>query len=246
MTTPEGPGPPPDPSPDPADDRPVWGRPPAGGWGDPAGADRTRARPPAGSGAGSGAAPAPGWAPQPAPGPGAPPWAPRAGGWGGPPPGPPPGAWAPGPPAPGGPAYGPPAPGPPAPGPWAPPGAAPGYPPLPRPGDRAPRRSRTPLVVAGLVVLLLAVGAVLAFVAPGFLRSTVFDQAALQDGVRRVLVEDYRYADVAGVACGAPGERIAVRVDAAFTCTATVDGAPVTVPVRVTTADGTYEVGRPA
>jgi len=100
-------------------------------------------------------------------------------------------------------------------------------------------------VVAGVVAALLALGAVLAFVAPGFLRSTVFDQAALQDGVRRVLLEDYRYAQVEGVACGGPGEQIAVRVDAAFTCAATVDGAPVTVPVRVTTAEGTYEVDRP-
>jgi hypothetical protein len=102
-----------------------------------------------------------------------------------------------------------------------------------------------PFAVAGAVAALLALGAVLAFITPGFLRPTVFDQAALQDGVRRVLLEGYRYARVEDVACGAPGERIAVRVDAAFTCTATVDGAPVTVPVRVTTADGTYEVDRP-
>ncbi|MBW0117944.1 DUF4333 domain-containing protein, partial [Pseudonocardia abyssalis] len=120
-----------------------------------------------------------------------------------------------------------------------------GYPPLPDVG-RAPRRSRVPLVVGAIVVALLVLGAVLAFVSPGFLNTTVFDQAALQTGVQRVLVEDYGYGVVGDVTCGAPGESIRVSDGAGFTCTTTIDGAPATVPVRVTSSTGDYEVSRPA
>jgi hypothetical protein len=100
-------------------------------------------------------------------------------------------------------------------------------------------------VLAGVAVLALAVFLVLGFVAPGFLRTTVFDQAALQSGVQRVLTDDYRYAGVGEVRCGTAGEVLEVRTGAQFTCSATIDGAPATIPVRVTSDTGDYEVSRP-
>ncbi|GAA3233903.1 hypothetical protein GCM10017691_29910 [Pseudonocardia petroleophila] len=292
MTTPEGS---PHGNPDEGADRAAWGRPPAGGWGDPSrdpaaetrswsesapgaddatrvdqprpeqpredpdatrmeqpgvwgapGADQQGAQPQGGQ--------VPAWAQQPPPGGGwnVPPQQGGPSGWG-----PPPGQYPPQPyqgqqPYPGQQGYPgqQPYPGQGYPGQQPYPGRpgpqwGQGYPPLPD-AARPPRRSRVPLVVGALVVALLVIGAVLAFVSPGFLNTTVFDQAALQSGVQRVLVEDYGYGVVGDVACGAPGEAIRVTDGATFTCTTTIDGAPATVPVRVTSSTGDYEVSRPA
>lgn len=88
--------------------------------------------------------------------------------------------------------------------------------------------------------------ALLAFVVPGFLRPTVFDQAALQVGVRQVLIEGHGITGVGDVVCGDPGQGpIPVRADEEFTCTADVDGAAVPVRVRITSGSGDYEVARP-
>ncbi|MDN5751430.1 MAG: DUF4333 domain-containing protein, partial [Pseudonocardia sp.] len=119
-----------------------------------------------------------------------------------------------------------------------------GYPPLPGASGR-PERRTTPLIVA-VVVALLAVGAVLAFVAPGFLRPVVFDQAALDSGVQRVLVEGYGVVGVGEVVCGDPTQGpIPVRTGDVFTCSTTVAGAPVTVSVTITSGSGDYEVSSP-
>lgn len=121
----------------------------------------------------------------------------------------------------------------------------PGYPPLPD-VTRPPRRSRLPLIIGAVVALLLGVGAILAFVTPGFLNRTVFDQAALQGGVQRVLTDSYGYPAVGEVLCGDPAQGpIRVVEGDTFTCTTTIDGAPATVPVRITSSTGDYEVSRP-
>lgn len=205
--------------------QPVHGRPARGQW------DSGQGEPVYGQGGpgrgGPGGAPA--WAQQPPPGGG---WAaPEQGanGWGGQPA---PGGWG----------------GPPAPRPgrqdtqgWDPHG----YPPLP-PDGAGPPPSRTPLVVGAVVVALVAVFALLAFVAPGFLRSTVFDQVALQAGVQRVLIESYQIPAVGDVVCGDPAQGpIAVRTGDEFSCTALIDGAPVPVQARITSDSGDYEVVRP-
>lgn len=270
MTTPEGPA-----NGNPGE-RPAWGQPPAGGWGEkPADAaaetrswseDGAPVDPPRQQPGGEATRlEQPGaWAGPPNPGqqnqgqqnqgPGG--WGPPQGGqpWGGQPPAqntqapawaqqpPPGGGWGPpqqqypGGPYPGGPQH-------PAGQPqWGPPG----YPSLPGPPS-GPRRSRVPFVVAGVLVLLLGTGALLAFVTPGFLNTTVFDRAALQSGVQRILTADYQYTGVGEVVCGDPaGSPITVRAGDTFTCTTTIDGAPATVPVRITSADGGYEVSRPA
>ncbi len=275
MTTPE--------NPDPAD-RPAWGRPPAGGWGEqpadaaapsrswseqgapteqPDGAttriDRpvsdgsaTRLEQPGAWSGPPGAAP---WGPQQGrlqqsgpPDPQAPAWAQQ----------PPPRGWGPPPqrrahpqqahphrqpPAPGGDRY---AGGRYAGGPqqqWGPNA----YPPLPGPPNGPPRRSRVAFVVAGVVVLAVAVFLILGLVTPGFLNTTVFDRTQLQAGVQRVLTDSYQISGVGEVTCGDPADGpITVRVDDTFTCTTTIDGAPATIPVRITDNDGGYEVSRPA
>jgi hypothetical protein len=103
-------------------------------------------------------------------------------------------------------------------------------------------RSKLPLIIAAVVVVLLAAVGVLGFWKPGFFVTKVFDTNAVQTGVQKVLTDEYGLA-VETVTCG---QNIQVDNGATFTCQATVDGQPREVPVKVTSADGDYEVGRPA
>ena len=57
-----------------------------------------------------------------------------------------------------------------------------------------------------------------------------------------VLTDDFGADGVGDVRC--PGS-IEIVTGASFRCDATIDGDPVTVPVRITNDDGGYEVGRP-
>jgi hypothetical protein len=124
------------------------------------------------------------------------------------------------------------------PGQWG--GGGAGYPPLPN-QPRSGGRSALPFIIIGIVVVVLAIVAVLLFVAPGFLVNRVFDTPALQQGVQQVLTNDYGL-QVESVTCG---QGIRVDQGATFQCDAVVDGAPVKVPVTVTSSDGAYQVGRP-
>ena len=99
-----------------------------------------------------------------------------------------------------------------------------------------------PLILGAAAVLVLAVVGVLGFVAPGFFNTRVLDTAAVQDGVRQVLSQDYGL-EVQSVTCP---DGTAVATDATFECTAVIDGEQVAVPIRITSEDGNYEVGRPA
>ncbi|MGW6424500.1 DUF4333 domain-containing protein [Nocardia sp. NPDC055053] len=93
------------------------------------------------------------------------------------------------------------------------------------------------LVAAGVLVLA-AVVALLLFV----FSSDELDNAAVQDGVARVLKDSYGIADVTDVSCPSGQE---VKVDATFTCDLKVSGEAKKVTVKITKDDGTYEVGRP-
>ena len=95
-----------------------------------------------------------------------------------------------------------------------------------------------------MLIALLVAGIVgfLGFVTPGFFLIRVLDPAAVQTGVQKVLTNDYGLTGVDRVICG-DGNR--VTAGTTFECRATVDGAQVTVPIRVTTDAGDYEVGRP-
>ncbi|NMH98097.1 DUF4333 domain-containing protein [Pseudonocardia acidicola] len=97
-----------------------------------------------------------------------------------------------------------------------------------------------PLIVVAAAVLVIAVVGVLGFWKPGFFNTRVFDQTALQNGVQQVLTRDYGH-EVSNVSCG---QNIEVTTGATFTCDATVDGERLKVPVKVTSDDGHYEVGR--
>ncbi|WP_433284215.1 DUF4333 domain-containing protein [Pseudonocardia sp. CA-142604] len=113
-------------------------------------------------------------------------------------------------------------------------------PPAPAPAGKSGAKRLLLPIIGGVVVI--AVIAVLGFVWPGFFVSKVFDQAALQDGVQRVLAQNYNL-DVSAVQCDAG---IRVSEGTSFECQATVDGATVKVPITITSPDGAYEVGRPA
>lgn len=89
--------------------------------------------------------------------------------------------------------------------------------------------------------MLTGIVALLAFVTPGFLITRVLDDTALAQGVQRILAANYGLAVVA-VTCP-PG--VVVVVGATFECRAIVAGRPVSVPNRILSTGGDYEVGRP-
>lgn len=112
-----------------------------------------------------------------------------------------------------------------------------------QPGYGQQPSSALPWVLSiGGIVLVVAIVAILGFVAPGFFNRTVFDQAAVQDGVNRILTENYGQ-NVSAVSCP---EDQAVEAGATFTCQATIDGQQRPVQVTVRNDDGEYEVGQPS
>ena len=106
---------------------------------------------------------------------------------------------------------------------------------------RAPRKP--PWLAAGAAAVVVVAFLVLGFVVPGWFVTRVFDATAVQNGVAKILTDDYGADGVANVRCP---DRVPVTVGTTFTCDAAIDGDPVKVPVRVTGTDGGYEVGRPA
>ncbi|SNR79081.1 protein of unknown function [Haloechinothrix alba] len=70
----------------------------------------------------------------------------------------------------------------------------------------------------------------------------VFDDAAVQDDVHTVLTEDYGIDDLDVVTC--PPEQVVAEGNT-FTCTAVISGAERSVPITVTSDEGSYTVGRP-
>jgi hypothetical protein len=111
-----------------------------------------------------------------------------------------------------------------------------------RPRRSAQQRGRQRLLVAVVAALFVVVVLVLGFVTPGWFVTRVFDAAAVQAGVAKVLTEDYATDGVADVRCP---QNVQVSAGATFTCDATIDGDPVTVPITVTDDRGAYQVGRP-
>jgi Domain of unknown function (DUF4333) len=119
---------------------------------------------------------------------------------------------------------------------WQYPQTGAGYPP---PAKK--KRSSLPwiLLVVGVLVLGAALVAVLAL--SGRLGTTTFDNVAVQNGVKKILTEDYK-KNVTSVTCPAGEE---VKAGRTFTCTATVDGQQRQVTITVKSDDGAYEVGEP-
>lgn len=113
-----------------------------------------------------------------------------------------------------------------------------------QPGSRRspgrPGRSPVPFVIGGLVLVLLVAAAVVLFVTPGYLTTRTLDQGALNQGVARILQQDYKLG-ATDVSCPSGVE---VAPGGAFTCDAKVDGEAVKVPVTILDEDGTYQVRR--
>ncbi|MFO7191418.1 DUF4333 domain-containing protein [Thermocrispum sp.] len=104
------------------------------------------------------------------------------------------------------------------------------------------KKSKTWLwvTIAVVVVALGAVG-VLGFWMPGFFVSKTFDSAAVEQGVVKILREEYKIENVQNVNCP-DGQK--VEQDHSFTCTATVDGQEKKIPITVTDADADPPVYR--
>jgi hypothetical protein len=107
----------------------------------------------------------------------------------------------------------------------------------------ARQRGRQRLLVAIVAALVVVVVVVLGFVTPGWFVTRVFDAAAVQAGVAKILTDDYATDGVADVRCP---QNVQVVAGATFSCDATIDGDPVSVPITVTDDRGGYQVGRPA
>lgn len=113
-----------------------------------------------------------------------------------------------------------------------------GYPPGP-----TSKKSSAPIWIAVAVVVLAAAAVgVLGFVTPGWFTTKVFDQSAVQDGVKKILTEKYNERNVESATCPADQE---VKKDRKFDCTVTVDGEDRTVTITPRDDNGEYEVSQP-
>ncbi|MFC4001517.1 DUF4333 domain-containing protein [Prauserella oleivorans] len=104
-----------------------------------------------------------------------------------------------------------------------------------------PARSRKPLVIGLVVVVLLAGGGVAAWLLGAF-RDDVLDQESLQNGVATVLRDSYGEHDVRAVSCPADQE---IRAGHTFECTVDIGDRRAGVPIRVLNDKPEYEVGAP-
>ncbi|GAA5052808.1 hypothetical protein GCM10023318_25930 [Nocardia callitridis] len=102
-------------------------------------------------------------------------------------------------------------------------------------------KSKKGLFIGLGVLAVVVIGAIVAVILTLTAKDKL-DQAAVQDGVQKVLSESYGIQDVNNVSCPADKE---VAVDASFECTLDVSGEAKKVTIKITKDDGTYEVGRP-
>ncbi|HVW44263.1 MAG TPA: DUF4333 domain-containing protein [Amycolatopsis sp.] len=91
------------------------------------------------------------------------------------------------------------------------------------------------------MVVVLAAGGVGAWQFGAF-RGEVLDQKSVQDGVQKVLREDFGESDVRDTSC--PADR-PVKTGTTFDCSVTVAGQPKKVTVRVLNEQAQFEVGAP-
>ncbi|MBE1498934.1 hypothetical protein H4696_006034 [Amycolatopsis lexingtonensis] len=102
-------------------------------------------------------------------------------------------------------------------------------------------KSKKPLLIAGAAVLVLVVGGGAAWLLGAF-RGDVLEQQSLQDGVVKVLNENYGEPDVKDAQCPA---NEAAQNGTTFDCTVTIGGQAKKVTVRVLNDRPEYEVGAP-
>ncbi|QRP45354.1 DUF4333 domain-containing protein [Amycolatopsis sp. FDAARGOS 1241] len=105
---------------------------------------------------------------------------------------------------------------------------------------KAPK-SRRPWVIGGAVVVVVVIGAGAAWLFGAF-RGDTLDRKSLQDGVARVLAENYGEPDAKNVVC--PSGEPAVN-GTTFDCTVQLGGHTRKVTVRVLNDKPEYAVGAP-
>ncbi|MEA5362082.1 DUF4333 domain-containing protein [Amycolatopsis sp., V23-08] len=106
--------------------------------------------------------------------------------------------------------------------------------------DKKPK-SKKPLLIGGIAVLVLVLGGGAAWLLGAF-RGDVLDQQSLQDGVVKVLNENYGEPDVKDAQC--PSNE-AAQNGTTFDCTVKIGGQAKKVTVRVLNDRPEYEVGAP-
>ncbi|MFF5986350.1 DUF4333 domain-containing protein [Prauserella flavalba] len=104
-----------------------------------------------------------------------------------------------------------------------------------------PKRSKKPLVIGLVAVVVLAGGGVAAWLL-GVFRGDVLDQQSLQEGVATTLRDSYGEHDVSGVQCPANQQ---IETGHTFECSAEVAGQKRSVTIRVLNDKPEYEVGAP-
>jgi hypothetical protein len=102
-------------------------------------------------------------------------------------------------------------------------------------------KSKKPLLIGGIAVLVLVLGGGGAWLLGAF-RGDVLDQQSLQDGVVKVLNENYGEPDVKNAQC--PSNE-AAQNGTTFDCTVQIGGQAKKVTVRVLNDRPEYEVGAP-
>ncbi|MGH3623881.1 MAG: DUF4333 domain-containing protein, partial [Sciscionella sp.] len=70
-----------------------------------------------------------------------------------------------------------------------------------------------------------------------------FDNVAVQNGVKKVLTEDFKVDKVQKVSCPSGQE---VKAGSTFECTATINGREQKLKITVKNDDGKYEVPQPS
>jgi len=105
------------------------------------------------------------------------------------------------------------------------------------------KKLRTALFAGGgVLVLVAAILLITAFAWPGWAPKNL-DQQAAQQGVQKILTEDYQASEVSDVKCPS-GQR--VKKGESFTCSVKVGGQDQKVTVTFIDDDGKYEVSRPS
>ena len=120
------------------------------------------------------------------------------------------------------------------------PGSGPWQPPHNPDGTPGGTRSKLPLILGGVGVLVVVIAVVIGFMTLG--GGTTLDSEAAQAGVAQVLTESYGAQEVGDVSCQGDQK---VEAGASFECTVTVDGQHRSVTLTFTDDNGTYEVSRP-
>lgn len=109
-----------------------------------------------------------------------------------------------------------------------------------------PKKSKTGLIIgiaAAAIIAIVALVLIIGYFTGAFFGKK-FDNAKVNEGVTKVLKENYNEADASGVSCKTDG--VKVKSGETFSCDATIGGKQKTVEVKVLDDEGKYQVGAPS